>query len=91
MYVDTAETVLRGKAYYQHLLRDSYRKNGKYWHPIDISIWEGINELGSIRTVEITISNTTYLKIPTPTGLCKEVPDAADVKLPLTIPIKKYS
>ncbi len=32
MYVDTAKTVLRGKTYYRHLLRDSYRENGKVKH-----------------------------------------------------------
>jgi hypothetical protein len=32
MYVDTAKTVLRGKTYFRHLLRDSYRENGKVKH-----------------------------------------------------------
>jgi hypothetical protein len=67
------------------------REIGKYWDPIDISLHEGMNELGSIRTVEMTISNTTYLKVPAPTGLCKELLDAADVKLPLMIPLKDRS
>jgi hypothetical protein len=67
------------------------REIEKYWHPIDVSFDEGINELGSIRTVEMTISNTTYHKVPTPTGLCKELLDAADVKLPLMIPMKDRS
>jgi hypothetical protein len=60
-------------------------ETGKYWHPIKVSFDEGIGELGSIRTVEITFSNTTYLKVPTPTGFCKELLDAANVKLPLLI------
>jgi hypothetical protein len=62
----------------------------KYWHTIDIPFDEGINELSSIRTVEITIAGITYRKVPTPTGLCKELLDAANVKLPLMIPMKAH-
>jgi hypothetical protein len=32
MYVDTAKTVRHGKTYYRHLLRDSFRENGKVKH-----------------------------------------------------------
>jgi hypothetical protein len=63
------------------------RETEKYWHPIEVSFDEGMNELSSIRTVEMTIANTTYRKVPTPTGLCKELLDAADVRLPLMIHI----
>jgi hypothetical protein len=66
------------------------REIEKFWHPIDIPFDEGINELSSIRTVEIIIAGTTYQKVPTPTGLCKELLDAADVKLPLMIPMKAH-
>jgi hypothetical protein len=62
----------------------------KYWHPIEIPFDEGINELSSIRTVEITIAGATYHKVPTPTGLCKELLDATNVKLPLIIPVKAH-
>jgi hypothetical protein len=64
------------------------REIEKHWDPIDIPFDEGINELSSIRTVEITIAGTTYWKVPTPAGLCKELLDAANVKLPLMIPMK---
>jgi hypothetical protein len=61
---------------------------GKWKMPIDIPFDEGINELSSISTVKINIAGTTYWKVPTPTGLCKELLDAANVKLPLMIPVK---
>jgi hypothetical protein len=68
-----------------HLLE---REIEKYWHPIEVSFDEGINELGSIRTVEMTIADITYRKVPTPTGLCEKLLDAAEVKLPLMIPME---
>jgi hypothetical protein len=66
------------------------REIEKYWHQIDIPFDEGINEVSSIRTVEITIGGATYHKVPTPTGLCKELLDAANVKLPLMISMKAH-
>jgi len=62
-----------------------------YWHPIGVPFDQGINELGSIRTVEMTIANITYRKVPTPTGLCKKLLDAADVNIPGMIPMKNNS
>jgi hypothetical protein len=62
------------------------RKIEKYWHAIDVSFDEGINEVGLIQTVKMAIANRTYHKVPTPTGLCKKLLDAAGVKLPLIIP-----
>ncbi len=62
------------------------KETEKYWQPIQISFDHGMNELGSIRAVEMTIADTICRKVPIPTGLCKKLLNAANVTLPLMIP-----
>ena len=53
----------------------------KYWQSTGIPFDEGMNEISSIHTVELTVGDRIYQKLPSPTGLCKELLDAADVKV----------
>ena len=65
------------------------REIDKYWNQIEATVAEGIDELSSLRTVEITIANTVCQKVPTPTGLSKKLLDAAEVKLPSVLPLRR--
>jgi transposase len=61
----------------------------KYWRKIEVTISEGLDELGSLRAVEMKIQNTACQKVPEPTGLSKKLLDAASVKLPSVLPARK--
>lgn len=61
----------------------------KYWREIEVTIAEGLDELGSLRAVELKIENTVCQKVPEPSGLSKKLLDAASVKLPPVLPARK--
>ena len=61
----------------------------KYWPSLEITVEEGIDELGSLRGVEMTIGKGTCQKVPEPTELNKQLLDAAGIKLPVVLPLRK--
>jgi transposase len=65
------------------------RELDKYWRGLDVTLEEGIDELGSLRGIEMTIRGATCQKVPEPTGLNKELLDAANIKLPSALPLRK--
>ena len=60
-----------------------------YWRGLDTTVAEGIDELGSLRGVELSIGQTTCHQVPEPTGLTKQLLDAADIRLPEALPLRK--
>ncbi len=64
------------------------REIDSYWRGLETTVAEGIDELGTLRAVEITLANTTCQKMPIPTGLSKQLLDAADVRLPSVLPAR---
>ncbi len=67
------------------LERELYR----CWQNLDITVAEGIDELGSLRTVEITIGDATCQKVPRPVDLSEKLLRAADVRLPEILPLRQ--
>ena len=61
----------------------------KYWRCLEITVEEGIDELGSLRGVEMTIGKGTCQKVPEPTDLNKQLLDAVRIKLPTVLPLRK--
>jgi hypothetical protein len=61
----------------------------KYWREIEVTISEGLDELGSLRAVEIKIENAICQKVPEPSGLSKKLLDAAGIHLPSVLPARK--
>jgi transposase len=59
------------------LERELYR----CWQNLDITVAEGIDELGSLRGVEINIGDVTCQKVPRPVELNEKLLQAADVHL----------
>ena len=55
----------------------------------DVTLEEGIDELGSLRGIEMTIREATCQRIPTPTGLSKQLLEAVDIKVPNVLPLRK--
>jgi hypothetical protein len=56
---------------------------------MDITVAEGIDELGSLRGVEITVGKVTCQKVPRPVGLSEKLLQAAGVRLPNILPARK--
>ena len=59
------------------------------WRGLDTTVAEGVDELGSLRGVELAIGQATCQRVPEPTGLTKQLLDAADIKLPEVLPLRK--
>ncbi|MDO9585489.1 MAG: IS1634 family transposase, partial [Syntrophales bacterium] len=67
------------------LERELYR----CWQNLDITVAEGIDELGSLRGVDITIGDVTCQKVPRPVGLSEKLLQAAGVRLPNVLPLRQ--
>ncbi len=67
------------------LERELYR----CWQNLDITVAEGIDELGSLRGVEINIGDVTCQKVPQPVDLSEKLLQAADVHLPDILPLRQ--
>ena len=65
------------------------RELDKYWRGLEVTVEEGIDELGSQRGVEISVCQVTCQKVPEVTGLSKQLLDAATIKLPEMLPLRK--
>jgi len=65
------------------------RELEQYWRHLDTTVAEGIDDLGSLRGIELTIGQATCQQIPEPTGLTKQLLDAANIKLPEVLPLRK--
>ncbi|MFC2060564.1 IS1634 family transposase, partial [Chloroflexota bacterium] len=61
----------------------------KYWRHLEVTVAEGVDELGSLRVVELTVGQVTCQKVPEPTGLSKQLLDAAGITLPAVLPLRK--
>jgi transposase len=67
------------------LERELYR----CWQDLDVTVAEGIDELGSLRGVEITVGKVTCQKVPRPVGLSEKLLQSAAVRLPDILPARK--
>jgi len=65
------------------------RELEQYWRGLDTTVAEGIDELGSLRGIELTLGQATCQTVPEPTGLTKQLLDAADIRLPQVLPLRK--
>ena len=88
IFVRNEETT-RGHVFVVMLAYLLERELDRYWRDLEVTVPEGIDELGSIRGVELTIGDAACQKIPTPTGLSKALLNAADIRLPEVMPARK--
>ncbi len=83
------EASTRGHVFVVMLAYLVERELERYWRGLDTTVAEGIDELGSLRGIELTIGQATCQQVPEPTGLTKQLLDAADIKLPEVLPLRK--
>ena len=88
IFVRNEETT-RGHVFVVMLAYLLERELDRYWRGLEVTVPEGIDELGSIRGVELSIGEASCQKVPEPTGLSKALLDAADIRLPDVIPARK--
>jgi len=65
------------------------RELDQYWRGLETTVAEGIDELGSLRGVELAVGQAACQKVPEPTGLTRQLLEAADIRLPEVLPLRK--
>ena len=83
------EASTRGHVFVVMLAYLVERELEQYWWGLETTVAEGIDDLGSLRGIELTIGQATCQQVPEPTGLTKQLLDAADIKLPEVLPARK--
>jgi hypothetical protein len=85
VYVRKEEST-KGHAFVVMLALLIQRELERCWAELDMTVEEGIGELGSIHMEEIHIGNTTIQNIPTPNLIEKELLKKAGIDLPSALP-----
>mgnify|MGYP001581702110 CR=1 FL=1 len=83
------EASTRGHVFVVMLAYLLERELDKYWHSLEVTVAEGIDELGSLRGVEISVGQVACQRIPEVMGLSKQLLDSAAIKLPSVLPLRK--
>jgi transposase len=65
------------------------RELAGYWRALELTVAEGIDELGSLRGTVLSIGSTKCQKVPRPTGRNQQLLDAAQVELPEVLPLRQ--
>lgn len=87
-YVRTEEST-RGYVFVMMLAYLVERELDKYWRDLEVTVAEGIDELGSLKGVEMRSGQMAYQRVPEATGLSKQLITAADIVLPKVLPLRK--
>lgn len=88
VYVQT-EASTKGHVFVVMLAYIIERELYKCWSSLDVTVSEGIDELGSLRGVVIKFDSAFCQKVPNLTGLSKTLIEKTDIKLPDIIPMRK--
>ena len=64
------------------------RELERCWRGVETTVSEGIDELGSLRAVEIEAGGARCQKVPKATGLSDQLLEAADIHLPEMLPLR---
>jgi transposase len=83
------EASTRGHVFVVMLAYLVERELEQCWRGLETTVAEGIDDLGSLRGIELTIGQATCQQVPEPTGLTKQLLDAANIKLPEVLPCRK--
>jgi transposase len=83
------EASTRGHVFVVMLAYLLERELSEYWRGLETTVAEGIDELGSLRGIVLAIGQTRCQKVPEPEGLSKQLLEAAGIKLPDILPLRK--
>ena len=83
------EANTRGHVFVVMLAYLMERELERCWRGLDTTVAEGIDELGSLRGIELSVGQATCQRVPEPTGLTKQLLDTADITLPEVLPLRR--
>ncbi len=83
------EAGTRGHVFVVMLAYMLERKLAGLWHDLEVTVAEGLDELGALRCVKVDVRGTWVNKVPEPVGMTRRLLEAADVNLPFTPPVRK--
>lgn len=81
------ETSTRAHAFVVMLALLLQRELEAYWRDLDITVQEGIDELGAIHVQQIHVGDTPIHNIPLPTPIAQQCLEQADILLPRALPM----
>jgi len=84
-----SEASTRGHVFVVMLAYLLERELSNYWRGLETTVAEGIDELSSLRGTVLTIGQTRCQKMPESEGLSKQLLEAAGIKLPDILPLRK--
>jgi len=82
------EASTRGHVFVVMLAYLLERELEQYWRGLNTTVAEGIDDLGSLRGIELSIGQASCQKVPEPTGMTRQLLDAVNIKLPEILPLK---
>jgi hypothetical protein len=65
------------------------RELARYWRELEVTVAEGLDELGSLRAIEIGEGKVSYQRVPAAVGLSKQLLEATNIQLPAILPLSK--
>ena len=83
------EASTRGDVFVVMLAYLVERELNQYWRDLETTVAEGLDELGSLRGIEVGVGQASYQRVPEATGLSQQLLAAADIKLPKVLPLRK--
>lgn len=83
------EASTRGHVFVVMLAYLLERELDRYWRGLELTVAEGIDELGSLRGVELAVGQAACQRVPEPAGLTKKLLEAADIRLPQVLPLRR--
>jgi hypothetical protein len=84
-----SEASTRGHVFVVMLAYLIERELAGYWRDLDTTVAEGIDELGALCGMHIKGEAAATQKLPQPNALCGRLLEAADIRLPHALPLRK--
>jgi hypothetical protein len=83
------EASTRGHVFVVMLAYLLERELDHYWRHLNLTVSEALDELGSLRGVELTLGHTTCQQLPLASGLSQKLLASAQITLPKALPLRK--
>ena len=83
------EASTRGHVFVVMLAYLLERELDHYWRYLNLTVSEALDELGSVRGVELTLGPATCQQVPQATGLAQQLLSSAQITLPQALPLRR--
>jgi len=83
------EASTRGHVFVVMLAYLLERELDHYWRHLNLTVPEALDELGSLRGVELTWGATTCQEVPQPLGISQQLLTSAKITLPRALPLRR--